>query len=251
MLGVNNLQFRYSRQSPAVLRGINLSLRDGEIGILLAKNGAGKSTLLGNILGILKPQSGSILFDGQNLLNMRARERAKLIAYVPQYIHFGALSVYDSVLMGRVSYFSLREGKEDREAVERVLAEMGLEELAGRNAEELSGGEIQKVAIARALVQEPKLLIFDEPTGNLDIANELLIIREAKKLAREKNISILSSIHDLNQALDFGDRFFFMKDGQVVSAGGKETVVPEIIEEVFGVRMCLAEVNGRKILLNG
>ena len=251
MLEVNNLQFRYSRQSPAVLRGINLSLRDGEIGILLAKNGAGKSTLLGNILGILKPQSGSILFDGQNLLNMRARERAKLIAYVPQHIHFGALSVFDSVLMGRVSYFSLREGKEDREAVERVLAEMGLEELAGRNAEELSGGEIQKVAIARALVQEPKLLIFDEPTGNLDIANELLIIREAKNLAREKNISILSSIHDLNQALDFGDRFFFMKDGQVVSAGGKETVVPEIIEEVFGVRMCLAEVNGRKILLNG
>ena len=128
---------------------------------------------------------------------------------------------------------------------------MGLEELADRNAEELSGGEKQKVAIARALVQEPRLLIFDEPTGNLDIANELLIIREAKKLAREKNISILSSIHDLNQALDFGDRFFFMKDGRIVSSGGKKAVVPEIIEEVFGVKMQLTEVNGRKILLNG
>ena len=143
MLEVKNLQFRYSRQSPAVLRGVNLSLQDGEIGILLAKNGAGKSTLMGNILGLLKPQSGSILFDGQDLLNMRARERAKLIAYVPQHIHFGALSVYDSVLMSRVSYFSLREGKNDREAVERVLAEMGLDGLAGRNAEELSGGEKQ------------------------------------------------------------------------------------------------------------
>ena len=100
-------------------------------------------------------------------------------------------------------------------------------------------------------MQEPRLLIFDEPTGNLDIANELLIIREAKKLAREKNISILSSIHDLNQALDFGDRFFFMKDGRIVSSGGKKAVVPEIIEEVFGVKMQLTEVNGRKILLNG
>lgn len=251
MLEVKNLHFRYGRQSPYVLQGAELSLQDGEIGILLAKNGAGKSTLMGNILGILKPQSGSILFDGRDLLNMRARERAKLIAYVPQHIHFGALSVYDSVLMGRVSYFSLREGKDDREAVERVLAEMGLDGLAGRNAEELSGGEKQKVAIARALVQEPRLLIFDEPTGNLDIANELLIIREAKKLAREKNISILSSIHDLNQALDFGDRFFFMKDGRVVRSGGKEAVTPEIIEEVFGVKLRLAEVNGRKILLNG
>ena len=251
MLEVKNLHFRYSRQTPYVLRGTDLSLQDGEIGILLAKNGAGKSTLMANVLGILKPQRGSILFDGQDLLNMRARERAKLIAYVPQHIHFGALSVYDSVLMGRVSYFSLREGEGDRQAVERVLAEMGLEELADRNAEELSGGEKQKVAIARALVQEPRLLIFDEPTGNLDIANELLIIREAKKLAREKNISILSSIHDLNQALDFGDRFFFIKDGRIVSSGGKKAVVPEIIEEVFGVKMQLTEVNGRKILLNG
>ena len=251
MLEVKNLQFRYSRQSPFVLRGVNLSLQDGEIGILLAKNGAGKSTLMGNVLGILKPQSGSIAFDGRDLLSMRARERAKLIAYVPQHIHFGSLSVYDSVLMGRVSYFSLQEGKEDREAVERVLAEMGLEELSGRNAEELSGGEKQKVAIARALVQDPRLLIFDEPTGNLDIANEMLIIREAKRLAREKNISILSSIHDLNQALDFGDRFYFMKEGRVVLSGGKEAVVPEVIEEVFGVKMYLAEVDGRKILLNG
>ncbi len=123
--------------------------------------------------------------------------------------------MFDSILMGRVSYFGLRAGKEDYDVVDRIMAEMKLESFADRNAENLSGGERQKVAIARALAQEPKLLVFDEPTGNLDIANEELIIEEAKKVARSRNIAILSSLHDLNQALYFGDRFFFLKDGRV------------------------------------
>ena len=155
------------------------------------------------------PDDGSISFDGENLLKISKRERARRIAYVPQHIHFGSLSVYDSILMGRVSYFGLKAGKEDYDVVNEILADMQLESFAYRNAEDLSGGEKQKIAIARALAQDPKMLVFDEPTGNLDIANEELIIEEAKKVAREKNISILSSLHDLNQALYFGDKFFF------------------------------------------
>ena len=218
MLEIQNLYFRYSRRTSMVLNGVNLTLRDGEIGILLGRNGSGKTTLFKNILGIQNPESGIIRFDGEELMKLSRRERARRIAYVPQSIHFGALSVFDTVLMGRISYFGFKAGKEDEAAVEAILRDMKLEEFAARNVEQLSGGERQKIAIARALAQEPRLLVFDEPTGNLDIANEQLIIDEARRVAREKGITILTSLHDLNQALDLGDRFFSMLLASVITA---------------------------------
>lgn len=251
MLKVDNLCFRYSRLGNPVLNGASLELKQGEIGILLGKNGSGKTTLFKNILGINAPQSGDIGFDGENLLKMNRRERARRIAYVPQDIHFGALSVFDSILMGRVSYFGLKASHEDYAAVEKIVEDMGLQSFAMRNVDELSGGERQKVAIARAMAQEPKLMVFDEPTGNLDIANEQLIIEEARKLAREKNISILSSLHDLNQALCFGDKFFFMKNGVIKYAGGKEIVTEEVIKDIFGIDVKIVEINHQKVILGG
>lgn len=251
MLELENVVFRYSRRAEPVLRGVSLTLNDGEIGILLGKNGAGKTTLFQCILGLAAPESGSIRFDGGDLLKMPRRERAKLVAYVPQHIHFGALSVFDSILLGRVSRFGMQPGREDIEAAEHILTEMHLEPLADRSAEELSGGEKQKIAIARALAQEPKMLVFDEPTGNLDIANEELIIEEAKKVARSRNIAILSSLHDLNQALYFGDRFFFLKDGRVKYSGGQDMICPEIIKDIFDINSKIIEHDGKKIILGG
>ena len=251
MLSIENLTFRYDRSGLPVLNGANLQLEQGQIGILLGKNGSGKTTLFKNILGINAPVSGSIAFDGENLLKMPRRERARRIAYVPQDIQFGALTVFDSILMGRVSYFGLKASHEDYVAVEKILRDMGLESYAQRNVEELSGGERQKIAIARAMAQEPKLMVFDEPTGNLDIANEQLIIEEAKKLAKEKNISILSSLHDLNQALYFGDKFFFMKDGIVKYAGGKEIVTKEVIKDIFDIDVKIARIEDQTVILGG
>ena len=251
MLEIKDLSFRYSRRSPLVLNGVSLELKGGEIGILLGKNGSGKTTLFKNILGIQKPQGGSIRFDGEDLLKMNRQQRARRIAYVPQSIHFGALSVFDTVLMGRVSYFGYKAGKEDEDAVWAILRDMKLEDYAARNVEQLSGGERQKIAIARALAQEPRLLVFDEPTGNLDIANEQLILSEARRVAREKGIGILTSLHDLNQALELGDRFFFMKDGQIRSAGGAETVTEETIQQTFDAEVRIVEIEGKKIIING
>ena len=251
MLSVENLTFRYSKQGAPVLNGVNLELKQGEIGILLGKNGSGKTTCFKNILGILSPSSGSIRFDGEDLLKMPRRERARRIAYVPQDIHFGALTVFDSILMGRVSYFGLKASHEDYLAAEQLMVEMHLEDFAQRNVEELSGGERQKIAIARAMAQEPKLMVFDEPTGNLDIANEQLIVEEAKKLAREKNIAILSSLHDLNQAMYFGDKFFFLKNGAVKYAGGEEVIREDVIKEIFDIDVRIAQIENQKVILGG
>ena len=251
MLKVENLHFQYGNLGRPVLNGASLELKQGEVGILLGKNGSGKTTLFKNILGIEKPKSGAIHFDGEDLLKMNRRERARRIAYVPQHIHFGDLTVFDSVLMGRVSYFGMKAGHEDYVAVEKILADMQLLEFANRSAEALSGGEKQKIAIARAMAQEPRLMVFDEPTGNLDIANEQLIIEEAKKLARQKNISILSSLHDLNQALYFGDKLFFLKDSVVKYAGGKEIVTEEVIKDIFDIDVKIVEINKQIVILGG
>ena len=249
MLKVENLHFKYSANGRSVLSGAELELEQGQIGILLGKNGSGKTTLFKNILGIEKPAKGTISFDGENLLKMPRRDRARRIAYVPQHIHFGDLSVLDSVLLGRVSYFGMKAGAEDYLAVEKILEDMHLAEFAARSAEALSGGEKQKVAIARAMAQEPKLMIFDEPTGNLDIANEQLILTEAKKLARQRNISILSSVHDVNQALAFGDKFFFMKEGVIKYAGSREIVTAEVIKDNFDVDVQFETIHGKLVML--
>ena len=251
MLKVNDLTFRYGKGCLDVLNGASLELDPGQIGIVLGKNGAGKTTLFQNILGIRKPKGGTVAFDDRNLLKMSRRDRSRLIAYVPQDIRFGALSVFDSILMGRVSYFGLKAGHEDYLAVEKIIGDMGLADFALRNVDELSGGERQKVAIARAMAQEPKLMVFDEPTGNLDIANEHLIMEEARKLARNKNIAILASLHDLNQALAFGDKFFFMKDGVVKYAGGKEIVTEAVIKDIFDIDVRIVEIGKQTVILGG
>ena len=251
MLQIENLTFKYSKSSSYILNGLNLELGFGEIGIILGKNGAGKTTLFKNILGLEMPQKGQVSFEGKNLLKMSQRERAGIVAYVPQQIHFGQLTVHDSIMMGRIAYFGLKASAKDYEVVDEIIEEMNLKELAFRDADNLSGGEKQKVAIARALAQQPKVLIFDEPTGNLDLNNEELIIEESKKIARDKKITILSSLHNLNQALYLGDKFFFMSEGVVKYAGGDEIVTSEVIRDIYDINTRIIEVDGKKVILDG
>ena len=249
MLNIQNLSFGYNKRQSLVLEGVNLSLNKGEIGIVLGKNGSGKSTLFKNIVGIEKPSSGSINLNDNDILNSSFSKRSSLVAYVPQTIEFGSLTVFDSILMGRISKFGLKDRKKDREVVESLIDEMGLKELSLRNANQLSGGEKQKVAIARALAQEPELLVFDEPTGNLDMSNERLVLKEAKRLSREKGISILVAIHDINAAIGFGDKFFFLKDGKITFYGDEGIINEESIKETFGINVDVMEINGKKLII--
>lgn len=251
MLEVQNVSYRYNNRSPLVLDDVCLKLSDGEIGILLGKNGSGKTTLLKTVLGILSLQNGSVSYDGRALSSLSKKERAACVAYVPQEIHFGDLTVLESVLLGRIAYFGLRASQKDYDAVEEVLESMGIASLAHRNVNELSGGEKQKIAIARAIVQKSKLLIFDEPTGNLDIANEQLILKEAKKAAAKTGVSILSSLHDLNSALAIGDKFFLMKNGKIIYTVCKEELTEKMLFETYGVNLKIIEANNQKIILGG
>lgn len=249
MLEISNLCFRYSKKSPFVLSDVNMELKKGEIGVLLGKNGSGKTTLFKNILGIEKPESGKILFNGKNISEITVKERTSYIAYVPQNIQFGDLSVFDTVLLGRMSYFGLRAGKKDLDITEKVLSDIKLDTLMSKSVEKLSGGERQKVAIARAMVQEPEMIIFDEPTVNLDISNEQLILNEVKRITVEKGIEVLISLHDLNDAIDIGDRFFFLKNGKIEYSGGKEMINEEVIKDIFDAEVSIVEYYGKKVVL--
>jgi iron complex transport system ATP-binding protein len=251
MLSVKGLSFGYSKKSPLVLKGVSFALEDKKVGILLGRNGSGKSTLFKCLVGLEKPFGGSMLFDGKELASMKRAERAKTLAYVPQAISFGEMSVFDTVLSGRLARFGYFPGKEDQAIVEGILEEMGLKELALRNVNCLSGGERQKVAIARALAQEPKLLIFDEPTGNLDIANEELILKESQRLAHEKGVSVLVSIHDLSLASLFGDAFFLLKDGQIATSGDESILTSEALSAIYGISVLVETIHGRKFITLG
>ena len=249
MLEIKNLSFGYKNH--LVLNNLSLTLLNNKIGVILGKNGAGKSTLFKNILGILKPNEGSIIIDNINLNTLSRKERAKKISYVPQDISFGELNVFDSVLVGRLSNFNFFSRYEDEQITKKIIKEMALEKIMNKNVNELSGGEKQKVAIARALVQEANVLIFDEPTGNLDVSNEQLILKEARKIVKEKNVSILISIHDLNLALQYGDYFYFLKDGYIKYQGGKEIFTKEIIKDIFDIEVNIVTIQNQKIILMG
>ncbi|MCQ2611206.1 MAG: ABC transporter ATP-binding protein [Treponema sp.] len=250
MLEVKGLSFAYNGTKETVLDNISFNLNDGQIGIILGKNGCGKTTLFKNILGIEKIQQGEILFDGKPVNAMSARQRATVLAYVPQDVQFGNISVFDTVMTGRVSYFGLKAGHKDINIVNEILEDMGLSSIAHRYANELSGGERRKVAIARALAQSPRLIICDEPTGNLDIANEILFIEEIEKIARQRNISILASLHDLNCALYLGDRFFFIKQGKIKYNITYDEVTPAVFQDIYDVPMEIVNHNQRKIVIS-
>jgi len=250
MIEVKALKTRYHHNAPEVLHDVSFTLEEGKGGVVLGPNGAGKSTILKCLLGLLKYE-GSIQLFGKELREMKPSERAKLIAYVPQNLSFGPSTVYDAVMVGRIPHFVFAPGEEDHRVVKETLAELGLEELADRNVMELSGGERQKVAIARALVQEAKVLIFDEPTSNLDIAAEQSIAKTIRSLCLDKGLTVLLSIHDLNLALSLGDCFALLKGGRIVAFGDESVVNEENIADVFGVSSKRVRVDNQNLIVFG
>lgn len=248
MLDVKSLSFSYSKEK-ITISDINFELNAGEVCSIVGPNGAGKSTLLKCLDSLIKIRSGSIILDNQDVIKMNRRERAKNIAYVSQNSQIAPLSVYDTIMLGRMPFSSFYTNEEDALRVEKIIEEMELTSLANKSITELSGGELQKVMIARALVGEPKVLLLDEPTNNLDIHNQLKLFSLVKKLAKEKNIIVIIIVHDLNMSLDISNKILVLSEGRMEAFGNKEVLTSKLIEDVFKVKNKIITQGGKDLII--
>ncbi len=249
MVKVENISFSYSRSRGKVLDAVGFCAEPGECMAILGNNGAGKSTLLKCMDRICPTQGGTVLVENSDVFKMSSRQMAQNIAYVPQNGQAAEMTVFDTVLLGRRPYITWDVTEEDRMIVAQVIHQMGLDDYILRSMAELSGGEAQKVMLARALAQQPKLLLLDEPTSNLDPRNQHEVMRTVRRVVREKQISAAIIIHDLNLAARYCDRFLFLKDSQVYACGGPEIITEETIQQVYGMPAEILEHRGFKMIV--
>ncbi|AKX94246.1 iron ABC transporter ATP-binding protein [Moorella thermoacetica] len=240
ILAVDGVEFSYN--SHAVLRDIKFAVARGEFLAILGNNGAGKSTLLKCLNKILKPRRGTIMIEKDNIFNLSRLEVARKMGYVAQRYESGRVTVFDAVLLGRKPHIKWDVSPRDLEVVQRVLRVLDLEGFALRYLDELSGGELQKVIIARALAQEPGVLLLDEPTSNLDLKNQLEVLKTIKGAVKEQKLAAVVVMHDLNLALRFADKFLLLKNSTVFACGGMEIMTPENLTSVYGVPVTLARM---------
>lgn len=248
MLNVENLSFHY-RNGPEILRQVSFSLEDGQFLAILGNNGAGKSTMLKCFNQILRVEGGHVWMDGEDLLTMTHREVAQRVAFVSQNIPSTQMTVHDVVMLGRRPYMRWGFTEEDHRIVHEAMDRLHLSDMRGRFLNELSGGERQKVMLARALAQQPKVLLLDEPTSSLDIQNQYQVLDIVRDICRTSTITAVMVIHDLNLALRFCDRFLLLKDGQVYRSGDSSILDRQALREVYGVNAHVATVEGKFIVL--
>jgi iron complex transport system ATP-binding protein len=245
---IKGLTFNYN--SHKILDDLDVVVEKSEVLSLVGPNGSGKTTLIKCIDRILKPR-GSILLDGLELERMSRQDVARQIGYVPQSSSTPlATTVFDTVLMGRRPHIGWRVTDSDLDKVAEVLEKLHLEELAMRDFSQLSGGQKQKVLIARALAQEPAVLLLDEPTSNLDMRHQLEVMEIVRDLVHEKKIAAVMAIHDLNLASRFSDKLVMLKNGQVYAAGEPETLLNESnIGKVYGIEAIIMNALGRPYIV--
>lgn len=248
MIEAKGICFHY-KNCPVVLQNVDFQAEDGHFLAILGNNGAGKSTLLKCMNGILKPDAGSLLLDGEDLLTMPHRQVAQRVAFVAQRVASTQMTVHDMVMLGRRPYMGWSFSREDHDIVHAAMARLGLMDMRGRFLNQLSSGERQKVMLARALAQQPRLLLLDEPTSALDIRNQYQVLKIVGELCRTEGLTAVVVIHDLTLALRFCDRFLLMRDGQVYRCGGLEVLDKTALREVYGVDAEPVVVNGRHIVL--
>ncbi len=242
-LSADRLGFGYRGRS--VGSGVSLDIRSGEVLCLLGPNGGGKTTLMKTLLGLLRPLQGRVLLDGEDIARLSRKHLARIIGYVPQaHNAFFPFSVFDIVLMGRSAHISLFAAPSpgDRAVAERALALLGVAHLKTRIYTEISGGERQLVLIARALAQEPRILIMDEPTASLDFGNQLRVLSRIAALARS-GIAVVFSTHDPDHVFLCGDRVALLHDGRMEEIGPPEAIITAAaLKRLYGVEVQVVEL---------
>lgn len=234
ILDVRDLGFRYGEKE--VLHDISFSADRGSVVSILGPNGVGKTTLLKCICSLHEPSSGDVFVGGESVSSMTSRERAKHIAYVPQSAIPGAISVFDTVLIGRRPYIQWGATRKDLDITWSAMESMRIDHLSECHTDRISGGEFQKTQISRAVVQEPEILIMDEPTNNLDISNQHVTMHTVIDAVRKRGMCTVMTMHDINLAVHYSDQFIFIKDGTVAASGGPEIITEDLIHHVYGIR---------------
>lgn len=247
-LRARDIAYAYGRNQP-VLERVRADITPGSFLAILGVNGCGKSTLLGCLDGMIEPARGEIELGGAALSSYPRDDRAQRIALVAQHSHANRLTVFDALLLGRKPYIKSAPNDADFAAVERVVDELNLHDLALRYVDELSGGEYQKVMIGRALVQETDIVLLDEPTNNLDMANQAEVMSLVRSIVDERDIAAAAVMHDLNLSLRYCDRFLMVKDGLVAAYGDVNVITPESVADVYGVDVEIIEHRGRRIVV--
>jgi iron complex transport system ATP-binding protein len=243
ILDVAGLIFGYN--SRAVLDGIEFSVAPGELLAVLGPNGVGKTTLLKCINAIHRPEGGTVYVDERDVLTLSPMEVARSVGYVAQRNQPSRVTAFDAVLMGRRPHVRWGVSRHDLKKVDAALKQLGLKDLSMRYVDQMSGGELQKVAIARALVQEPRLLLLDEPTSSLDLKNQVEILSLIYRVVTGHKLAAVMTMHDLNMAFRYADKCIFLKDRKIFFAGSPEEVDAGIIEAVYGLPVDVHRQGGR------
>lgn len=248
MLAVEDIRIGY-KNGNVILEDLGFSLGQGEILAILGPNGVGKTTLLRCINAMVRPWSGTVRVADRNVFQLNSEEIARHQAFVAQRSEAGRMTTFDAVLLGRKPHLRWKTSEEDLLKTAGVLRRLGLEHLALRHLDEMSGGELQKVCIARALVQEPRVLLLDEPTSSLDLKNQLEILETIRRVVREHALAAVLTMHDLNLALRFADRFLFLRQGRVFAQGKMAEVSAEMVSAVYGVEVEIVLHRGRPLVV--
>ncbi len=241
MLQLENITLGYGKQ--IILNGINLTAEQGEIMGIIGPNGSGKSTLIKGICRLLEPQTGRVLIAGQDVAHLSRGQLAQLVAVVPQTPTLpDTFTAFEIVLMGRTPYLGRFrfEGMTDFDIAWKAMGITGTQEIAERRMDEISGGQKQLLTIARALTQEPKLILLDEPTAHLDINYQIETLDFVSRLCKEQNLAAVAVLHDLNLAAQYCDRLALLSNGGVYAKGSPDEVITEQhIKEVYGANVCV------------
>ena len=244
MLSVRDLHCAYG--DTEIVHGVDFDVADGEFACIIGANGCGKTTTLKNVLGLFKPTAGSVTINGHDALTMDEREKAQHFAYIPQ-VHTPPFpfSVADVVLLGRTPHLNNRmvnATPHDRDIAFRAMETLSIQDLAHETYTRLSGGQQQLVLIARALAQQPDVLIMDEPTASLDFGNQQLVLSQMRKLV-EGGTGVLMVTHDPNHAFYCADTVLVMRGGSVVARGTPQQVVTtDTLEDIYHAKVEVQQV---------
>jgi len=244
---VNGINFAY--RSKSVLNNVSFTVNTDDLVSVLGPNGVGKTTLIKCINKVLTPKTGSVLIEGSDLHGISKKDISKYIGYVAQKSETSKTTVFDSVLLGRKPHFEWDVTEKDIRLAGRVLRLLSLDGLALKYIDEISGGEYQLVQIARVLLQQPKVILLDEPTSSLDLSNQHMIMHLIRNIVKKNHMAAVMIIHDLNLAIRHSDKFIMMNEGNVYSAGSHEIITPENIKAVYNIEAYVESVRGIPVVI--